>query len=105
MAERRSERDVYRITDAGVSLSADQAARTRRYLVSMGIRTVCFLGAVLASGWLRWALVAAAVTLPYVAVVVANAGRERSDPGLESIVVDPRRALGPGPDEGPPTRT
>ncbi|MCB0916065.1 MAG: DUF3099 domain-containing protein [Actinobacteria bacterium] len=67
---------VYRITTAHQGLSTDQRARTRRYLVSMGIRTVCFIGAVLADGWLRWALVAGAVVLPYLAVVVANGGRE-----------------------------
>lgn len=67
---------VYQITSAQVGLSKDQQARTRRYLVSMAIRTVCFLGAVLAQGWLRWAFVAGAVVLPYLAVVVANGGRE-----------------------------
>ena len=40
----------------------------------MGLRTLCFVGAiVVGSGWLRWVLVAAALVLPYVAVVMANA--------------------------------
>ena len=42
----------------------------------MFLRTACFVGAVIAEGWLRWVLVAGAVFLPYVAVVIANAGRE-----------------------------
>jgi Protein of unknown function (DUF3099) len=69
---------VYRITGVRRGLAEDQAERTRRYLISMGIRTGCFLGAVLAHGWLRWVLIAGAVALPYLAVVFANAGRERT---------------------------
>lgn len=48
----------------------------------MGIRTACFVAAIIATGWLRWILVAGAVFLPYVAVVIANAGRES---GLRQI--------------------
>ena len=69
-------------------------SRTRRYLVSMGIRTVCFLLAVVASGWLRWVLIAAAVTLPYLSVVFANGGRERAVDLPESDLADDRRAIG-----------
>jgi len=75
---RRSDKQaqVFSITGAASSLTDDQSGRTRRYLWSMGLRTACFIGAVVATGWLRWALVAGAVVLPYVAVVVANGGRE-----------------------------
>jgi len=50
----------------------------RRHLLSMGIRTACFVLAVDALGVLHWTvvgwlLVIAAVILPYVAVVAANA--------------------------------
>ena len=83
--------EVFTITGAGTSLAADQAPRTRTYLISMLFRTACFVGAVLASGWLRWALVAGAVILPYVAVVIANAGREsRRVPGETASFVDRR---------------
>ena len=37
------------------------------------------LGAVIAEGWLRWVLVAAAILLPYVAVVFANTEGRRDD--------------------------
>lgn len=43
----------------------------------MSIRMACFVGAVLVDHWTRWLLLAGAVVLPYVAVVLANAGRER----------------------------
>jgi len=69
---------VFTITDAQQGLTPEQAGRARRYMVSMILRTVCFIGAVATTGWLRWVLVAGAVLLPYFAVVVANAGRERT---------------------------
>ncbi len=71
--------EVHRITTAQTGLSEEQRARTKRYLISMGIRTACFLAAVVASGWMRWVFLAGAVFLPYIAVVMANAGRENDD--------------------------
>lgn len=87
---------VYTITDAQRALSVEQVGRTRRYLVSMGIRTVCFAAAIFVPGWPRWVLIIGAVTLPYLAVVVANAGRENDEPGDVGVAAQPRSAL-PGP--------
>jgi len=67
---------VYAITSASIALSLDQAGRKRRYLISMSLRTICFIGAVFTSGNLRWALIFGAIFFPYIAVVIANAGRE-----------------------------
>jgi hypothetical protein len=67
---------VPRITSARRTLTEDVDRRTHRYLVSMSIRTVCLVLAVLVEGPLRWVLLAGAIVLPYVAVVLANAGRE-----------------------------
>jgi len=86
--------DSISITGAQVSLVEDQRARTRRYLVSMAIRTVCFLGAIIASGWLRWALLAGAVLLPYFAVVMANAGRKRAPKASPMIILNDQRQIG-----------
>ncbi len=96
---------VYRITNAGVGLSEEQAGRQRRYLISMGVRTMCFIGAILASGPLRWVLFFLAVVLPYVAVVIANAGRERSkDSDLRIVLPPPPPQLGPTTPGRPPTQ-
>jgi hypothetical protein len=83
---------IYQITSARRGVRDDVDYRTRRYLFSMGVRTVCFLGAVIADGWLRWVLVAGALVLPYLSVVFANGGRERiveaaafHDPDVPSI--------------------
>ncbi|MFI9624030.1 DUF3099 domain-containing protein [Streptomyces sp. NPDC052042] len=93
--------EVFRITGARQGLADDVRGRQRRYVVSMSVRTV---SVVLAAG--LWnieryvaivALVVGAV-LPYVAVVIANAGRE-STPGLPSTFVPTpvRPALDAGP--------
>ena len=84
---------VHRVSGVRRSLSDDVQERTRRYLISMAIRTACFIGAVLAVGWLRWALMAGAVFLPYIAVVVANAGRERIVTPPTALLGEERRQL------------
>lgn len=89
--------DSISITGAQVSLVEDQRARTRRYLVSMAIRTVCFVGAIIATGWLRWLLVAGAVLLPYVAVIMANAGRKKAPKAEPMIVLNDQRQIGHQP--------
>jgi hypothetical protein len=88
---------VYRITGVRRGLSEDVRGRQRRYLISMGVRTLCFLLALVTSGWLRWAFLSGAVLLPYVAVVLANAGREPNSAMPGVAVHDPARVLEAGP--------
>lgn len=88
---------VYQITEARRGVRDDVDSRTKRYLVSMGVRTACFLGAVLAGGWLRWALIVAALVLPYLSVVFANGGRERIEAGSVDFGDEQVRAIR-GPD-------
>lgn len=88
---------VVSITSAAPSLSDDVARRTRRYLIQMSIRVVCFLGAVLVDHWTRWLLLLGAVVLPYVAVLLANAGGERGPAPLAGPPL-----AGPKPPELPP---
>lgn len=72
------ETEVYSITSASVvPLSKDQRGREVRYLWSMSLRTICFVAAVIAEGYFRWIFLAGAAFLPYFAVIIANAGRER----------------------------
>jgi len=78
--DQRPDGDAVRITTAATSRREEIAARQRRYVWSMALRTVCFVAAIaVGPGWLRWVLVAGAVLLPYVAVVMANASNSRSD--------------------------
>jgi hypothetical protein len=68
--------NLYSISDVQPSLTQDQSARARRYFISMMIRTLCFILAVILPNPYRWIALFGAVTLPYIAVIVANAGRE-----------------------------
>ncbi len=72
-----SDPEVYAITDVQSGTSNDQKSRQRSYLIGMGLRTLCFVSAIITHGTLRWILVAGAILLPYFSVVIANAGRER----------------------------
>jgi Mn2+/Fe2+ NRAMP family transporter len=88
----RDRDEAVRITTAESSRNADISARQRRYVISMGIRTICFIAAVVVGGgWLRWVLVVAALLLPYVAVVMANAANSKSD-GFELVDGHDRRS-------------
>jgi Protein of unknown function (DUF3099) len=51
----------------------------RRYLVSMLVRTVCVVLLIVVHSPVRWGFAAGAVFLPYIAVIMANAGRGRRD--------------------------
>lgn len=88
---RRGDEDVFQITAAPKPLTEDVGGRTRRYLISMAVRTVCVVGAVLVDGWLRWVLLAGAVLLPYVAVVFANGGREPNRDLPTTFMTAPQR--------------
>ncbi|QAY64718.1 DUF3099 domain-containing protein [Xylanimonas allomyrinae] len=86
------------ITNAPQSLADDQSRRMRRYLLQMGFRVVCFLGAYVASGWLRWTLVAFAVVIPYVAVLLVNAGRDKVEYDTSAVAPAQPRELPPARD-------
>jgi len=70
------EEEFQNITEAPSALSDDLPARQRKYFISMMIRTACFLLAVFTPSPFRWFFLFGAVTLPYISVIVANAGRE-----------------------------
>ena len=88
------------ITSARAGRSADIKRREVKYLISMAIRTVCFVLAVVLSGPLRWVMVSAAFLLPYFAVVVANATDGRTSDGPPSFEDEqlPQISVGHVPD-------
>jgi Flp pilus assembly protein TadB len=72
--------DAVRITTARSSAADDMRSRQRRYAISMTIRLLCFVAAVVAwPGVLSWVFAAAAVFVPLLAVIMANAGDQRDD--------------------------
>lgn len=88
------------ITTADTALDDDMKSRIIKYSITMGIRTLCFVAAyfmfVADLKVLMWICVAGAVLLPYPAVIIANAGRERAEVD-ESALLDsaPLDALPP----------
>jgi Protein of unknown function (DUF3099) len=97
------EPEPIRITTASRSHNDDIAARQKRYLISMSIRTVCFILTVVSIGhWFLWVFLVGSLVLPPIAVIVANTSNP-PDPGgparfTPEVVT---RAL-EGPDGRPP---
>jgi Flp pilus assembly protein TadB len=63
------------ITEAPVNADDEYNLRRKKYLIMMIIRALCIIGAASTfgfSGWLAAAFVAAAVVLPWSAVLIAN---------------------------------
>jgi hypothetical protein len=71
---------VHLVTQARRPMSEDIRYRQHRYLLMMGIRTLCFAVAlVLFVAHLRWLILipaVGAIIIPYIAVIFANGGRE-----------------------------
>lgn len=95
----RKDPEPIRITSATRSRSEDVAARQRRYLVSMAVRTACFLAAVFVASWslwLMWIFIIASFILPQVAVVIANAQAPTDpDPEPDTVYHPQHPELGP----------
>ncbi|WP_328746065.1 DUF3099 domain-containing protein [Streptomyces sp. NBC_00285] len=106
--------EVFRITGARSSLQDDVRGRQRRYVISMTARTVSVVLATTLWNVERHVAIVALVlgaVLPYISVVIANAGRENA-PSLPSTFVTvpmrpmiaPPRAEGdsaePAPEDG-----
>ncbi len=84
---------VYSVTSAKVGQSDDMASREHRYIISMAIRTACFVGGVIAwqtvGAWLGATLFIGALVLPYTSVILANAGVRRRGSGTELLANPP----------------
>ncbi len=84
--------EFHDITSAQKGLSDDLPRRQRRYFISMMIRTACFIATVLLPSPFRWFTLVGALILPYIAVVMANAGRESVAPG-SAVLDDPTKSI------------
>ncbi|MER7664329.1 MULTISPECIES: DUF3099 domain-containing protein [unclassified Streptomyces] len=92
--------EVFRITGARQSLADDVRGRQRRYVISMSVRTISvILAATLWNVERHVAIVALVLgaVLPYVAVVIANAGRENAPSMPSTYVPTPSRPTLPPP--------
>ena len=90
---------MFRITGARAGLQEDVRGRQRRYVISMTIRTLSvILAATLWNVERHVAIVALILgaVLPYIAVVIANAGRENAPSMPSTFVTKPmKRMLAP----------
>jgi hypothetical protein len=93
---KRDSTEVFRITGARQGLADDVRGRQRRYIISMAVRTVAvILTAVLWNVERHIAVVTLALglVLPYVAVVIANGGRENASSLPSNAVPEPSRLM------------
>lgn len=91
---------VQRVTSARASHSQEMSNRVRSYAIAMGIRTVCVIGFIVLAlnhSWVAWIFLPAAVFLPYIAVLLANAGRERTPRAPSTFVSRPELPPAPAP--------
>ena len=68
------------ITSAGRGRTLDLEERQKRYLITMGVRTACFLLFLVVPGWWKLAALGAAALLPAFAVLFANSADHRPPP-------------------------
>ncbi|MFH8977713.1 DUF3099 domain-containing protein [Streptomyces sp. NPDC017890] len=98
--------EVFRITGARTGLQEDVRGRQRRYIISMSVRTLAVILAVCLWNVERHVAIVALIlgaALPYIAVVIANAGRENA-PSLPSTFVTaptPPMIMPPRAGDGP----
>jgi hypothetical protein len=103
---RSGDEAVQRITSAPEAGHVERDARFVRYAWQMGVRTVCFILAFFTTGWVQIACFAAAIVLPYIAVVLANNGALSNGEVLDAVPpaasdaaqLAPRRELTAGPE-------
>lgn len=109
MLRKQKDAQVFRITGARQGLAEDVRGRQRRYVISMLIRTVSVVLTVVLWNVQRELAIVTLVlggVLPYIAVVIANAGRERAPEMPSTLVAGPTRpTLGPPepPENAPET--
>jgi hypothetical protein len=103
----QAEEPVHSITGAVSPLSDDLDARIRRYLISMSIRVLCVILAIVIHArwhhWSWWIFAVGAVILPYVAVVMANAVGTSAGAGATPVTPQNRFVLPSAPTTAAPT--
>lgn len=104
MIRKQNSVQVFRITGARQGLDEDVRGRQRRYVIAMSVRTVSVILAVTLWNVERPVAIVALVlgaVLPYIAVVLANAGRGKAPSPMATFVPAPSRPMiAPAPHDG-----
>lgn len=93
---KRSSTEVFRITGARRGLADDMRGRQRRYVISMSVRTLAVIATVVLWNVQRPVAIVTlvlGVLLPYVAVVIANGGRENATSLPSAFIAPPTRTM------------
>ncbi|MFE7115145.1 DUF3099 domain-containing protein [Streptomyces sp. NPDC057654] len=93
---KQSSAETFRITGARQGLTDDVRGRQRRYIISMSVRTLAVIATVVLWDVERYVAIATLVlgaALPYIAVVIANAGRENAPSLPGTFVPAPTRPM------------
>lgn len=77
---------VQSVTSIGVNPEHERRSRMIKYTVSMTVRVLCLVLGMVVTGWLQWVFFAAAIFLPYIAVVIANDVKHETE--QKATVVD-----------------
>lgn len=88
--------DAPLITSAGRSQSLALAERQKRYLITMGVRTGCFLAFLIVPGWWKLAALGVAALLPAFAVLFANNSDHRPPATVPKTEAGSTLAIAPG---------
>lgn len=93
------QRPAQSATSLGRAPKDDADQRMKKYVIMMTIRVVCFILMVVVTpySWYTWIFGAGAAFLPYIAVVIANAGTQPDGHRAES----PERQVTAGPEVAP----
>lgn len=78
---RSHKQEIPSITSATAARSKLIDRKERDYLLSMAVRTLCFVGFAFIDHPIRWVLLLGAVFLPYVAVVIGNSSIRKAGDG------------------------
>ncbi|PVE11416.1 membrane protein [Streptomyces scopuliridis RB72] len=96
MVRKRGGTEVFRITGARQGLAEDVRGRQRRYVISMSVRTLAVIATVALWNVQRPVAIVTlvlGVLLPYVAVVIANGGRENGTSLPSAHLAPPARTM------------
>jgi hypothetical protein len=94
--------EVLSITDVPESHTDEMHRRMVQYTLAMAIRLACLLLFFFIDSWVRWFFVGGAVFLPWIAVIIANGGSDKSNLQHSTALLD----QAPQPElEAPSART
>lgn len=101
----RRNRTVASATSLPRAPEEEAASRVRHYAITMTIRMACFALMLLITpyGWYTWVFALGAAVLPYIAVVIANAGSDsrRSEVEAPQAGITAAAPAAPGPSDEP----